>query len=94
MQPQIDSAQARMAPAGTVQLIALHAIQDPRQLTYKFGVRYEDASKVPKIAADLKAWFDAHPGVDHQLPAKVSLADLAPYSLTLSVMVGHPVQCH
>ena len=69
-------------------LLGIRVVQDPRQLTYKFGVRYEDASKVQKISADIKAWFDAHPGVDQKLPAKVSLADLAPYSLTLSVMVS------
>ena len=63
-------------------------MQDPRQLTYKFGVRYEDADKVKKIAEDIKSWFNAHPGVDQKLPAKVSLADLGPYSLTLSVMVS------
>lgn len=63
-----------------------------RQLAYKFGIRYDDANKVQQIAKDLQAWFASHPGVDQKLPAKVSLSDLAPYSLTLSLTVSFCTQ--
>lgn len=61
--------------------------KDPRLLVYDLRIRYDDSSKVDKITQDIKAFFESHPGVDHKLPYKASLKDLATYSVDISVMV-------
>ena len=62
-------------------------LQDPRLLVYSLRIRYDDATKVDKITADIKAFFDDHPGVDHKLPYKAALSDLGTYSVDISIMV-------
>lgn len=61
--------------------------KDPRLLVYDLRIRYDDSSKVDKITQDIKAFFESHSGVDHKLPYKASLKDLATYSVDISVMV-------
>lgn len=61
--------------------------KDPRLLTYDLRIRYEDAAKIDKITSDIIAFFESHPGVDHKLPYKASLKDLAVYSVDISIMV-------
>lgn len=61
--------------------------KDPRLLVYSLRIRYDDASKVNKITDDIRAFFESHPGVDHKLPYKAALSDLATYSVDISITV-------
>ena len=67
-------------------------VQDPRLLVYSLRIRYDDASKVDKITDDIRAFFESHPGVDHKLPYKAALSDLATYSVDISITVRP--RCH
>ena len=59
---------------------------------YSLRVRYDDATKVDKITDDIRAFFESHPGVDHKLPYKAALSDLATYSVDISITVRP--RCH
>lgn len=67
-------------------------VQDPRLLVYCLRIRYDDATKVDKITDDIRAFFESHPGVDHKLPYKAALSDLATYSVDISITVRP--RCH
>jgi len=50
-------------------------------------VRYSDIGSVEGIVADMRAWLDAHPGVDCSLPLFVGLGSLDNHACNLSVVV-------
>jgi hypothetical protein len=50
-------------------------------------VRYEDLPKVKAITADIKAFLDAHPGVDKKLPYGAGLGSLQDWSVQIGMMV-------
>ena len=50
-------------------------------------MRYSDIGSVEGIAADMRAWLDASPGVDRSLPLFVGLASLDNHACNLTVLV-------
>ena len=70
-------------------MLLLCALQDPRLLSYALRLRYSDFDKVDKITSDINAFFESHSGVDHKLPYKAALTDLATYSVDISITVSN-----
>ena len=68
----------------------IYMMQDPRLLSYKLRLRYNDFDKVDHITKDINDFFEQHPGVDQKLPHKAALTDLATYSVDLSITVCWP----
>lgn len=64
------------------------ALQDPRLLSYALRLRYSDFNKVDKIINDINAFLESHTGVDHKLPHRARLTDLATYSVDISITVS------
>ena len=67
-------------------------LQDPRLLSYALRLRYSDFDKVDKIINDINTFLDTHTGVDHKLPHKARLTDLATYSVDISITVSTACQ--
>lgn len=67
-------------------------VQDPRLLSYALRLRYSDFNKVDKIIDDINSFLDTHSGVDHKLPHKARLTDLATYSVDISITVSTACQ--
>lgn len=68
------------------------ALQDPRLLSYALRLRYSDFTKVDKIINDINAFLESHTGVDHKLPHRARLTDLATYSVDISITVSTACQ--
>ena len=67
-------------------------LQDPRLLSYALRLRYSDFNKVDRIINDINTFLGTHIGVDHKLPHKARLTDLATYSVDISITVSTACQ--
>ncbi|KAL0034807.1 hypothetical protein WJX77_008011 [Trebouxia sp. C0004] len=69
--------------------------KDPCLLSFALRLRYSDFNKVDKIISNITAFLESHSGVDHKLPHKAELTDLATYSVDISIIVHTmPKQSH
>lgn len=63
-------------------------LQDLCLLSYALRLRYSDFNKVDKIISNITAFLESHSGVDHKLPHKAELTDLATYGVDISIIVS------
>lgn len=58
-----------------------------RRIKARFGLSYEDASKVSSILADIEKMLKHHPEIDATKVSYVKLVDFGPYSLQIEIYV-------
>lgn len=56
-----------------------------RRIEERLGVRYEDISKTPSLASEIKAAISDHPSIDKNVPLIVSFKAFGPYSLEIYI---------